>query len=58
MSYTHTHLPSLEDLKQNIETNPNALRYYSKYDTFIGSSESIDYLDKKLKEYYDSKSNS
>jgi hypothetical protein len=57
MSYTHKHLPTLEDLKANIETNPNVLRYYSKYDTFIGSTESIDYLDKKLKEYYDSKKN-
>jgi len=55
MSYTHTHLPQLEDLKQNIEANPNVLRFYSKYDGFVGSNESIEYLQKKLEEYYDSK---
>ena len=57
MSYTHTHLPRLEDLKQNIEANPNVLRYYPKYDSYIGSSESVNYLEKKLKEYYESKKN-
>jgi|TARA_B110000908_G_C9790051_1_gene243984 hypothetical protein len=57
MSYTHTHLPHIEDLKESIESNPDVLRYYAKYSGLVGSSESMDYLDKKLKEYYDSKRN-
>lgn len=57
MSYTHTYLPHIDDLKQNIEANPNVLRYYAKYDSFIGSVESVNYLNKKLKEYNESKKN-
>lgn len=53
MSYVYTHLPELKDLKKNIETNPDVLRYYSKYEGFVGSPESIEYLTKKLEEYYD-----
>ena len=55
MSYVYTHLPELKDLKQNIETNPDVLRYYAKYEGFVGSSESVNYLTKKLEKYYDSK---
>jgi hypothetical protein len=55
MSYVYTHLPEIEDLKTNIETNPNILRYYAKYDGFVGSLESVNYLTKKLEKYYDSK---
>jgi hypothetical protein len=55
MSYIYTHLPELKDLKKNVETNPNVLRYYSKYEGFIGSDESVNYLTTKLKEYYESK---
>jgi hypothetical protein len=57
MSYTHTYLPQFSDLKENIEANPNVLRYYAKYDSFIGSTKSINYLQKKLKEYYENKKN-
>ena len=45
-------LIALED-----NSNPDVLRYYAKYSGLVGSSESMDYLDKKLKEYYDSKRN-
>ena len=55
MSYVYTHLPELKDLKQNIETNADVLRYYAKYEGFVGSSESVNYLTKKLEKYYDSK---
>ena len=55
MSYVYTHLPELNDLKENIETNPDVLRYYSKYEGFVGSDESVNYLTTKLKEYYESK---
>jgi len=57
MSYIYTQLPELEDLKQNIESNPNVLRYYSKYASFVGSTKSVNYLKKKLKEYYENKKN-
>ena len=55
MSYVKVYLPELDELKNKIETNYDVLRYYSKYEGFVGSSESIDYLTKKLEEYYDSK---
>tara|TARA_R110000823_G_scaffold196853_2_gene328158 strand:- start:1470 stop:1643 length:174 start_codon:yes stop_codon:yes gene_type:complete len=57
MSYIYTQLPKLEDLKQAIKTNPNLLRYYSKYESFLGSTKSVNYLKKKLKEYYENKTN-
>ena len=57
MSYIYTHLPELKDLKQNIETNPDVLRYYSKYEGFVGSPESIEYLTQEIEKYYDSKKN-
>ena len=55
MSYVYTHLPEIDDLKKNIETNPNVLSYYSKYDAFVGSSESVNYLTQKIKEYDENK---
>ena len=57
MSYIYTQLPELEVLKQSIKTNPNLLRYYSKYESFLGSTKSVNYLKKKLKEYYENKKN-
>jgi peptide deformylase len=53
MSYIKVYLPELAELKSKIETNFDVLRYYSKYDGFVGSSESVDYLTKKLEEYDD-----
>jgi len=53
MSYIYTHLPELKDLKQNVETNPDVLRYYSKYEGFVGSPASIEYLTEQIKNYYE-----
>ena len=55
MSYVYTHLPEIEDLKKNIETNPDVLRYYARYDGFVGSTESVNYLTQKIKEYNENK---
>jgi hypothetical protein len=55
MSYIYTHLPEINDLKKNVETNPDVIRYYAKYEGFVGSEESINYLTKKVDEYYKSK---
>jgi hypothetical protein len=57
MSYVKTFLPELSELKDRIQTNPDILRYYSKYEGVIGSSESIDYLTQQIEKYYDNKEN-
>ena len=57
MSYTHTHLPEFDILKEIIKTNPTHIKYYSKYSSFIGSTESINYLTKKINDYHKTKGN-
>jgi len=56
MTYITAHLPKLEDLKKQLKENPNKIKTYMKYMGFEGSSESIEYLDKEIKEYIQSKS--
>ena len=48
MSYTHIHLPQLDTLKSILETNPEKVKYYEKYEAWIGSAESVEYLNKIL----------
>ena len=55
MTYITAHLPKLEDLKKELEENPDRIAMYSKYMGFDGSSESISYLEEKLMEYANSK---
>lgn len=58
MTYITAHLPKLEDLKRELEENPDRIKMYAKYDGFESlESDSIDYLDIKIKEYYNSKQN-
>lgn len=51
MTYISRYLPELGELKSQIEKNPEILSMYTKYMGFNGSSESIDYLIKKLQEF-------
>jgi hypothetical protein len=44
-------LADYEDLKRELETYPENIKYYSKYEGFNGSSESIKYIEQKIKEY-------
>jgi|TARA_B110000503_G_scaffold102468_1_gene153064 hypothetical protein len=55
MTYITKYVTELEALKKELETNPNNIRYYIKYMGFIGDSNSIEYLENKIKEYYESK---
>lgn len=55
MTYITAHLPSLEELKKQLEQDPDKLRIYAKYMGYEGPSESMDYLEVKLKEYFDTK---
>lgn len=48
MSYTHIHLPQLDKLKESLESDPTLLNFYSKYDSWVGSIDSVDYLSKIL----------
>jgi len=58
MTYITARLPKLEDLKRELEENPDRIKMYAKYDGFESlESDSIDYLDIKIKEYYNSKQN-
>jgi hypothetical protein len=53
MSYIVKYLPDIEKLKNELKQNPNNIVYYSKYGGYVGSTESMDYLNKKLKEHYE-----
>ena len=48
MSYTHIHLPELDTLKAILESNPEKAKYYQKYGAWMGSTESVEYLNKIL----------
>jgi len=47
MSYTHIHLPDLPSLKKLLKKNPNLITYYKKFDSLVGSNESIELITKK-----------
>lgn len=51
MSYTHIHLPKINVLKQMLSETPEKVQYYMKYESLIGSIESMNYLTKKIDEY-------
>jgi hypothetical protein len=51
MTYITAHLPKLEDLKKELENNPDKLRIYMKYMGFEGPEGSIDYLTKQIEDY-------
>ena len=56
MSYTHKYLPELDILKQILSDNPNQITHYVKYESLIGPIESVNYLNKQINEYHNSKS--
>lgn len=56
MSYIIKHLKDIEDLKKELDETPENIKYYIKYEGFDGSSEAIDYIDKKIEEYILNKS--
>ena len=56
MSYIKVHVPEIYQLKEQFESDKDKwIQYYSKYGGYVGSTESMDYLNKKLKEHYDNK---
>ena len=48
MSFVKKYLPPLNELKKEIHTNPEVLKYYSKFEGFVGDSDSIQFLIQQL----------
>jgi hypothetical protein len=44
MSFTKKYVPPLLELKKEIDTNPDIIKYYAKYEAFIGDSDSLEFL--------------
>jgi hypothetical protein len=55
MTYITAHLPTLEELKKQLEENPDRIKTYMKYEGYQGPEGSIDYLTNKIEEYINSK---
>ena len=56
MSYVKVYLPELDELKERINSNNDKwIKFYSKHDAFIGSSESVEYLTNEIEKYYENK---
>ena len=57
MTYITAHLPKLEDLKKELEKNPDRIKMYAKYEGFDGPDGTTDYIIEKIEEYYKNKKN-
>jgi hypothetical protein len=55
MSHIKQYLPEVEKLKKELEQYPNKIINYIKCGVLMGSDASLDYLNKKLNEYYENK---
>mgnify|MGYP000356436315 FL=1 len=57
MTYITKHLPSLEELKKELEEYPEKIKYYTKYQGFEGANGTTDYIIEKLEEHYKKQKN-
>jgi len=51
----YAYLTNLTDLKNLLKKYPDKIKYFAKYDTFIGESDSIDYIEKEIKKFHKKK---
>jgi len=51
MSYILKYISTKEELQKELQSSPENIKYYAKYDTFIGDSDSVEFLESKLQEY-------
>lgn len=52
------YLPDLKLLKEELKQKPDNIKYYMGYEGMVGSSEAIDYVNKKIKNYNKKKNES
>ena len=57
MTYIIAHLPTLEELKKQLEDNPKRIEIYMKYMGFEGPEGTIDYITNKIEEHIKNKKN-
>jgi hypothetical protein len=57
MTYITKHLPTVDELKKELEERPNNINMYMKYMGFQGPEGSIDYLTNKIEEHIKNKKN-
>jgi hypothetical protein len=57
MTYIIAHLPTLEELKKQLEENPKRIETYMKYMGFEGPEGTIDYITQKIEEHIKNKKN-
>jgi hypothetical protein len=57
MTYITAHLPTLEELKKELEDNPKKIETYMKYMGFEGPEGTIDYITTKIEEHIKNKKN-
>ena len=57
MTYITAHLPTLEELKKQLEDNPKRIETYMKYMGFEGPEGTIDYITQKIEEHIKNKKN-
>jgi hypothetical protein len=57
MTYITAHLPKLEELKKELEDNPQRIEIYMKYMGFEGPEGTIDYITEKIEEHIKNKKN-
>ena len=57
MTYIIAHLPTLEELKKQLEENPKRIETYMKYMGFEGPDGTIDYITQKIEEHIKNKKN-
>lgn len=55
MTYITAYIPKLSELKKQLEERPELVQYYLKYEGWDGDSDSIEYLDEKVREYIKNK---
>jgi transcriptional regulator with AAA-type ATPase domain len=55
MTYINIYIPTLSELKQRLEENPNLIEYYIKYEGWTGDSDSINFLEEKVEEFFKNK---
>jgi len=55
MTYINIYIPKLSELKERLAENPKLIEYYIKYEGWTGDSDSINFLEEKVEEFFKNK---